>query len=283
MKKYITAVLLISVFATISCVKNLEDEGISISTDFVGTVVAEDTMQPLSGVKVKITFFERRNGVQTEKTYASTETGDDGSFAIKDINLDNMDKNTEYYLLIDGSSINYEIKRKKLKGFGVAQYDYGEIVLNAYGDSHSSGGDSLPTFTYGGHKYMVAPDPHTSADQLFSWASANTYCEGLDAFGYSDWRMPTIEELEVMYQNRESIGGFYEDCTIEGVNYLSVYHSSTIGVMQTSGYEGQSGHYTIIWGNGYRIITPWLEYEGYHDWGSSGLGRAHVRPIRIDM
>lgn len=66
----------------------------------------------------------------------------------------------------------------------------------------------LPTFTYNGHTYRVAPDPHTSYTQYISWDAANTYCNGLTAYGYSDWRMPTQEELEMMYQNSTTIGGF---------------------------------------------------------------------------
>ena len=89
---------------------------------------------------------------------------------------------------------------------------------------------SLPTFTYNGHTYRVAPDPHTSYDQYISWDAANSYCENLTAYGYSDWRMPTIEELETMYQNRNAIGGFIIENVYDVARtnrYYAYYHSST--------------------------------------------------------
>lgn len=68
--------------------------------------------------------------------------------------------------------------------------------------------DTLPTFTYNGHTYRVAPDPHSSYTQYISWSDAYSYCENLTAYGYSDWRMPTLDELQAMYMNRVTIGGF---------------------------------------------------------------------------
>ena len=53
--------------------------------------------------------------------------------------------------------------------------------------------DDLPTFTYNGHTYRVAP----YADDM-SWDDANNYCESLELYGYSDWRLPTVHELYTM-------------------------------------------------------------------------------------
>lgn len=33
------------------------------------------------------------------------------------------------------------------------------------------------------------------------WAEANTYCSGLGLGGYTDWRLPTIEELQGVYKS----------------------------------------------------------------------------------
>lgn len=76
----------------------------------------------------------------------------------------------------------------------------------SYGEQLTIGGPylSLPTFTYGGRTYRVAP----TADQTYYWNDANNYCNNLTLYGYSDWRLPTLEELKQMYDNKASIGGF---------------------------------------------------------------------------
>lgn len=40
------------------------------------------------------------------------------------------------------------------------------------------------------------------------WDDANRMCENSIYEGYTDWRLPTLEELMVLYNNREKIGGF---------------------------------------------------------------------------
>lgn len=47
--------------------------------------------------------------------------------------------------------------------------------------------------------------------------NAATICDTLNAFGYSDWYLPAINELEALYQNKEAIGFFGN----------SIYWSST--------------------------------------------------------
>ncbi len=65
-----------------------------------------------------------------------------------------------------------------------------------------------------------------------AWDTANSMCENSILGGYTDWRLPTKEELMVLYNNRELIGGF-ED---------SSYWSSTS--------YGYSSYYYISFGTG---------------------------------
>jgi hypothetical protein len=57
------------------------------------------------------------------------------------------------------------------------------------------------------------------------WTSAQSLCTASRVGGYSDWRLPTIGELSVLYTNRTTIGGF---STTSGSNYWSstVYSTS---------------------------------------------------------
>lgn len=148
-------------------------------------------------------------------------------------------------------------------------YGQQEIIYIGY--------DTLPTFSYNGHTYRVAPDPHTSiGGAYFTWTSANNYCENLTLYGYSDWRMPTVEEMEYMWQIRSTIGGF--NGYTEAYYYNdSFYHTSTS--------YNSSTHYQIKWRTGQRTSYSYLEttgrltasqYDGNH-------GYAHVRPIRMEQ
>lgn len=144
---------------------------------------------------------------------------------------------------------------------------------------------SLPTFTYNGHTYKVAPDPNTSYTQYISWHAAIEYCENLTSYGYSDWKMPNITELETMYANRQAIGGFINYYTEDDgyVEHNSNYWSST--------YENGDDYYDGCYDHYYHLCIDWHlgerkrhDSDGYYHGGTYGqvYWYYHVRPIRID-
>ena len=61
----------------------------------------------------------------------------------------------------------------------------------------------LPTFDFAGYLYHVYPDMGT-----MTWSQAMSACNGLSYGGYEDWYLPSIEELDAMYEKKSSIGGF---------------------------------------------------------------------------
>jgi hypothetical protein len=44
----------------------------------------------------------------------------------------------------------------------------------------------------------------------YTFDQAQAFCAKLDANGHQDWRVPSKGELDVLYQNRDAIGGFDE-------------------------------------------------------------------------
>lgn len=141
--------------------------------------------------------------------------------------------------------------------------------------------DTLPTFQFNGHTYKVAPCPNTTADEYMTWSAANNYCENLTAYGYSDWRMPTLAELQTMYQNRASIGGWFLPYTSTTNNpCYPVYWSSSVGDVYSH------AHYFVLWTDGSSGYNIDLGYDGYLQLGNSNSGYffyiAHVRPIRME-
>ena len=92
----------------------------------------------------------------------------------------------------------------------------------------------LPMFVYGGSIYNV------SADQgAHTWYDASGVCSSLSHAGYSDWYLPDKGELNAMYQNKNSIGGFDNACywcnDTNGL-YAAWYQDFS------NGYQGNKAH-----------------------------------------
>ena len=76
-----------------------------------------------------------------------------------------------------------------------------------------------------GHGLVVAPTDLGIMD----WDSAMTACDTLILNGYSDWRLPSKEELNQLYLKKDTIGGFT----------LNFYWSSTEDKVGIYGVWGQ--------------------------------------------
>lgn len=88
---------------------------------------------------------------------------------------------------------------------------------------------NLPTFTFGGQTYRVAP----AALSTVTWDEAYAYCDTLTLYGFTDWRLPTLNELYQMYIDRNSIGGFGTNCWwyIEDYRYMCFDNGHTYGAL----------------------------------------------------
>ena len=84
------------------------------------------------------------------------------------------------------------------------------------------------------------------------WNTANNLCQSSRVGGYSNWRLPTIGELEALYDKKNTIGGFS----------ATYYTSST----SSGGYD----HYYLNFANGERE-------DGYH---LSPKNTGRVRAVR---
>ena len=154
----------------------------------------------------------------------------------------------------DGSGTGSYSSTFEMSNTGV--YHVRAYATNAYGTSYGEEKtithpyNDLPTFTFSGQTYRVAPPATTT----MNWTNANTYCNNLTLYGYEDWRLPTIDELTKMYENRNNIGGFNSD----------YWWSMTVP------YSGH--HYCLDFGSGYT--------GGYSESDDSKLN--FVRPIRVE-
>ena len=46
------------------------------------------------------------------------------------------------------------------------------------------------------------------ADARLRWQDAVAHCEGLQAHGHADWRLPSWDEVQLLHAQRKAIGGF---------------------------------------------------------------------------
>jgi len=60
-----------------------------------------------------------------------------------------------------------------------------------------------------------------------SWISANNLCKNSIIGGYIDWRLPTLNELGTIYNNKTIIGGFKADYQSGAYYYFTYYWTST--------------------------------------------------------
>ena len=76
-----------------------------------------------------------------------------------------------------------------------------------------------------GHGLVAAPKDLGR----MTWADAVYGCDELTLNGYSDWRLPTKEELKQLYLNKDKIGGFPNSggCGDYVLNNPCIYWSST--------------------------------------------------------
>lgn len=78
-----------------------------------------------------------------------------------------------------------------------------------------------------------------------NWETAKTMCESSTLGGYTDWRLPTKVELMVLYNNRNTIGGFTD----------SKYWSSSL-------YYNNGYYYSIDFSNGY--LSDQIYYKSFN-------------------
>lgn len=67
-----------------------------------------------------------------------------------------------------------------------------------------------------------------------AWDAATAICDNLVLNGYNDWRLPTIEELELIYKNIVKEGKIREE---EFKNYQQLYWSSTFASNKAIGMD----------------------------------------------
>lgn len=117
-----------------------------------------------------------------------------------------------------------------------------ELLVTVFGSgngTNTANDNSGIDYVMVGDLYVQTRDVSASA---IDWESAQLLCENSTVGDFNDWRLPTIEELATIYNNKAAIGGFNDS-----ISNSSDYWSSTIPQNNTSNryyldfFNGQRG------------------------------------------
>ena len=117
-----------------------------------------------------------------------------------------------------------------------------ELLVTVFGSgngTNTANDNSGIDYVMVGDLYVQTRDVSASA---IDWESAQLLCENSTVGDFNDWRLPTIEELATIYNNKAAIGGFNDS-----ISNSSDYWSSTIPENSTSNryyldfFNGQRG------------------------------------------
>ena len=116
----------------------------------------------------------------------------------------------------------------------------------------------LPVYTIRGVNYMIYP--LDLGEKI--WTEANSACENLTAYGFSDWRLPTKEEADLLHGSTDARSNF-----VSSAWYWTSSWSRMVGDVVTHYYQC-------------RVNSSSTYYSDYITSCDQSLLR-YTRPIRI--
>lgn len=203
MRQILNFILLLPMLVMVSCGEDTTTDNFTLS----GVVVSAPDNNPIVGASVYVS--DGTNIVSMQKANM------DGSF---NITIHKSEIDNSYKLYIEAPEINIR-KIFDIRGYSLSNYDYGFLVLY-----NSENPYDIPTFTYGSQTYFVHPGFESS-----SWTDALTKCINLEYMGYTDWILPTYDELHGMYRaNLLEENKYFWSTTLINKEEFNKYHSGLI-------------------------------------------------------
>lgn len=154
---------------------------------YSGQVVTSES-SPIANVLISLVYNDNQKE-QLDKTDSV------GRFII---NINKEKIPSSKCLLFDGGG-SHRIT-KELVNIG-NEYDYGKITL------YNSQMEALPKIYYMGKTYYIHPELGGEV----GWPEAMSACQNMEAehsYDCNDWELPSRNLIQIMYDNRDSIGGF---------------------------------------------------------------------------
>ena len=246
-------ILVLSIFFTHSCKKDKPSLPVIITTDV--TNISQTTATSGGNVTTDGGASVTDKGVcwsrSTNPTVALiTKTSDGTGTGVFTSSITGLTLGTIYYL-----------KAYATNSIGTAYGNQVTFMALAIGDSYQGGkvayifiaGD--PGYIVGETHGLIAAPSDQSAETGMPFPNADIICSNLESGGYTDWHLPSKDELNKLYINRAIIGGFRSTKT---------YWSSTL--------------YKISW-------ASYVWTQSFFDGRQSNLGEMgmlfQVRAVRV--
>jgi hypothetical protein len=93
------------------------------------------------------------------------------------------------------------------------------------------------------------------------WEPANEYCEALEAGGYGDWRLPTLAELESVYDPSAADNGYIasplvlDGCCLWSSTSLADFSADEAGLRGGQRDDPQSYFWGLLYDGGIRYYS----------------------------
>lgn len=219
MKKNLPLLLCILSVLLTGCIKNLEKEGIFMTTKCHGMLIEQRTNQPVCGMRIMLT-----NG---DKIPVYAVSSMDGSFEIE-VTAEQVSQ--KYYLHITADSL-YEEKQVSLQevGYGKQNFDLGTIYIV---------GPDVPVVTTAAVTDIDAVSAHGGGEVL-DGGKSSVSSRGLC---WSTHQYPTISDARTV--NGNGLGLFQGEMTglqVGTVYYVRAYATNGVG----TGYGEQRSFTTL--------------------------------------
>lgn len=202
MKKVLCLFLAISLLALWQCKKSddfINGNNQQIKGSIYGVVVEKGETDPIVGAAVELYTTMRIDGYyEKDALLYKTVTGSEGQYEFPDLNPD-------YYIVIVRGNEQYQDSEETLVKVELGRQARADMQLI------SSGNVNINEYYIVLEDAGIAVQTSDISSNQINKTEAEFLCDASVVGGYSDWRLPTLGELQIIYHNKDLFTSFKGD------------------------------------------------------------------------